>query len=780
MVSERPWQLYPEQAISKEMAGLAGGYSLISQYFARRGLGSVQDIRAYLDPDQYPPAPPSDLPGLGSAVERLSQAIRAKKRICVWGDFDVDGQTATALLFSSLRQLGAEVRYHIPIREHESHGIQPQALQKEIDLGFDLLLTCDTGIAAHAAIQRAAAHGIQTIVTDHHALPTELPPAEVIINPRLLSSQDHPLASLPGVGVAFMLAEALFDHYEMPQASQEYLDLVALGIVADVASLQGDNRYLLQLGLRQLQDPSRPALQALYETAQIKPGTVNEETIAFALAPRLNAVGRLADANPMVDFFTTSDLSAARLQAQVIEGLNAQRKLLTDQVFKAAIAQVERDPSLLDTSALVIAYPTWPAGVIGIIASRLVEFFHKPVVLFSTPPGEPGRGSARSIPGIDITQAIASQADLLLGYGGHPMAAGLSLQPEYIPGFRQGLSQAVDLQLAQRGDLGEGASTFFIDAYYPFGSLSLDFIDHLERLSPFGPGNPTPVLVAQNVRIDSSQPVGLHDEHLRLRLLDPSGSHQDVIWWQAGSLSSAPGFTFPDDPFDLAYTVHSHDFRGQRSIQVEWLDYRLTPQDQVSLASPLVERKLVDYRRIDSPLEKLQELVQKTSVQVWAEGPGLPPVPTLDRFHLEPNQALIVWTVPPSRSTLVDAITRTRPDEIYLFGSHPGLSQLVPFIERLSGLVKYALRHTSQPVELSTLATALAHQPDTLRMGLSWLQAKGIIVCEWVTEERVLIKRSSGQALPNFKSIEASLTAALEETEAFRRFYLRQDFEALL
>jgi len=780
MAFQRPWRPYPEASVSPELHTLAEGYPLIAQYFSRRGLRSAQEVRAYLDPDQYSPSPPSALPGMLLAVARLHHAILSGERICVWGDFDVDGQTATAILVSTLRQLGAQVRYHIPVRDVESHGIRPSFLQKEIDSGLDLLLTCDTGIAANEAIQAAASQGIQTIITDHHSLPEVLPPAYAIVTPRLLEDPTHPLASLPGVGVAYKLVEALFDRFGKPQACQEYLDLVALGIVADVASLVGDNRYLLQLGLRRLQNPTRPALQALLEIAEIKPASLNEETIAFALAPRLNAVGRLSDANPMVEFFTTSTDSEARIQAHVIEGLNAQRKLLTDQVFKAAMSQVERDPTLLDSSALVLSYPTWPAGVVGIIASRLVEYFHKPVVLLSTPPGAIARGSARSVPGIDITQAITSQAGLLLGYGGHPMAAGVSLQPERIPEFRQGLSQAVDLQLAERAAQAEGESALFFDAYYPFASLTLEFVEQIEHLAPFGSGNPPPTLVAQNVTIDATQAVGLHDEHLILRLLDPAHTLQEVIWWQAGSLSSAPGFTLPEGSFDLAYTVHSHDFKGQRSIQVEWLDYRFVPQSGVSIQSQTIAREWVDCRNIDAPLKKLQELISQSALQVWQEGPIPAPVSSSDRFHLAPHPILAIWTIPPGRSELAAAIETVQPQTIYIFSDHPGLHQLAPFIERLSGLVKFALRLPGQPVELTALAAGLAHQLTTTGLGLSWLEAKGIITCEPIDAEKILLHRGLGKASPKLEQVEARLRQALEETEAYRKYFLRQSLDKLL
>jgi single-stranded-DNA-specific exonuclease len=737
-------------------------------------------MEAYLHPDHYQPASPYELPGMQAAVEILQEAIKDRKRICVWGDFDVDGQTATAVLVSALRQLGAQVRFHIPVRAIESHGISLPILQTELAAGLDLLLTCDTGIAAHEAIQAAAAQGIQTVITDHHTLPPELPPAQAIVNPRLLQDQAHPLASLPVVGVAYKLAEALFDRFSVPQAAQDYLDLVALGIVADVASLVKDGRYLLQLGLRKLQDPTRPGLKALYEIAGIKPGSVNEETIAFVLAPRLNAVGRLSDANPIVDFFTTSDQAEVQIQAQVIESFNAQRKLLTDQVFKAALSQVERDPALLETSVIVLSYPTWPAGVIGIIASRLVEYFHKPVILLSTPPGELARGSARSIPGIDITQAIASQAALLTGYGGHPMAAGLSIQPERIPDFRKGLSQAVHYQVSQKKAGAEFENALFFDAHLPFSSLSLGFVQQLEGLAPFGPGNPSPILVAQNVRIASQQAIGLHDEHLLLRVLDTNDYMQEVIWWQAGSLASVPGFTLPEGSFDLAYSVHSHDFNGQQSIQVEWLDYQPLPQPEVELPSRKVHRSLVDHRLAPSPLLILEQLRKNASPQVWCEGPSTESIAGSDRFHLAVSDTLVIWTIPAGRPELLAAIDKVTPQTIVFFGLDPGLDQPAPFIRHLVEQIKPAVQQPGQPVDLPSLAAALAHQPATIRLGLTWLQAKGKLKLDHLDDQVAVFKPGQAQSTPDLASIEASLRAALAETKAFRAYYLRASLESLL
>jgi single-stranded-DNA-specific exonuclease len=775
MSNQRIWRLFPELPVPNDLLPFVGSHPSILQMLARRGILSAQAAQAFLDPNHYHPTPPAALPGLQAAADRLEVSIQSGEKICVWGDFDVDGQTATTILVSALRNLGAQVRYYIPIRLQESHGISLSALKKQIELGLDLLLTCDTGIAAHQAIQEAARSGVETIITDHHELPSLLPNAFAIINPKLLEEPNHPLASLPGAGVAYKLAEELYARRGKSAEISEFHDLVALGIVADVASLVAESRFLLQLGLRRLQATERVGLRALMEIANVKPALLTEETIAFVLAPRLNALGRLSDANPIVEFFSTTDAGFARIQAQLIESLNAQRKLLTDQVFKAAIAQVDRQPSLLDTHALVLNYPSWPAGVIGIIASRLVEYFHKPVVLISSPSGEIARGSARSIPQIDITRAIASQASLLEGFGGHPMAAGLSIHPERIDEFRQGLSRFISQHLPA-----DVESVLEFDAVLPFKALNLELVKQFEQLAPFGAGNPAPVLVAPDLTVQSCRAIGNQEEHLLVQVVDSEMNSQEVIWWQGA------GFSLPEGMFDLAYSVHSRDFKGQPAIQVVWLESRPAQAPRVILKTEKPTRRFVDHRQEVSPIAILQNLISQPGVQIWREGPAdrggnLDHLSFgSDRFHLSPTPTLVIWTIPPGRNELAAVIERTQSDTIYFFADHPGLDQLNPFIKHLAGLVKYALNQPEQPTKLSSLACNLAHRISTVRFGLDWLEARGSIQVQSVGNDLVVFQPSQNPPSPNIKEVEHRLHQALVETVAFRSFYLRLDLSALV
>ena len=372
-----------------------------------------------------------------------------------------------------------------------------------------------------------------------------------------------------------------------PQEANQLLDLLALAIVADLAVLTGDTRYLLQRGLEQLRHTTRLGLKAVMHAAELQPDGLTEQHISFAIAPRLNALGRLADANPAVDLLTTTDLAQANILASELEGLNARRKLLCDQVYDAAQNQIQRDPALLDGAALVIDHPSWPAGVIGIVASRLAERYNRPTILVATPSGEMGRGSARSVEGVNITAAIAAQSHMLVNFGGHPMAAGLGIAPERIPEFRQALSHTISDMLGER----EVRPILPIDGHLPLADLTLDFVREMEQMAPFGPGNPVPVWVSHNLNVGRCSTVGRHKEHLQLILEDSHERPHKVIWWQGAD------WPLPAGRFDLAYSVHTSNFRGQPQVEVEWVDARPIEEASVHVSPAPVLVEIVDHRR---------------------------------------------------------------------------------------------------------------------------------------------------------------------------------------
>ncbi len=774
------WIDPPAINVPKALRAAVGGPPLVAQTLALRGFTDVAAAKAFLDPDHYQPAPPSDLPNLDRAVERLREEIGGHRTICVWGDFDVDGQTATTLLVSTLEDLGAVVRFYIPHRQRESHGVHLSSLKRLIGEGVELVLTCDTGVTAHEAIAYAQAQGVDVVVTDHHDLPPVLPEAHAVVNPKMLPAT-HPLRQLPGVGCAYKLAEALYDRAGRPGDVAQHLDLVALGIVADVAVQVGDTRYLLQRGLELLRHTQRLGLQVMIETAEINPQGLTEEHIGFGLGPRLNALGRLADANVAVEFLTTQDLTRARTLAAEMEGLNAQRKLLTNQVTQAALAQIERDPSLLEYGALVLSHPLWPAGVLGIVAGRLAQRYGRPAILIATPrddglaPRGTGlaRGSARSVAGCNISAAIAPYQQMLASFGGHPMAAGLAIKPERIPAFRAALSDTVWAMLAE-----VEKPTLEIDGYLALADLSLDLVEEIERLAPFGLGNPPLTLVSRGVRVTKKRFVGRNEDHLLLTVEDAGGTSQQVIWWRGA------GSPLPEGRFDLAYVVRASNYRGQREVQVQWVDARPIP-DQPEEA-PMALRpaptvvEVVDYRQVSDPLKVLEHLRAEEDVEVWAEAGHRAEVGGQDRHRLEPSRCLAIWTIPPSHELIRDALERTTPERVYLFGVDPGLDYAKRFLERLAGLVRHALSSEGGRVSLSKLAAATAQREATVSAGLAWLAGRGLLTVLAEEGNELYLAEGHRAERGGLSQTAARLKALLQETAAFRSYFVRADKETVI
>jgi len=763
-LTPRRW-LEPEPAyVPADLRARVGGHPLLAQTLIRRGYADPDRAAAFLDPDLYAPADPRDLPDMDTAAERIEAAIARGERILIWGDFDVDGQTATATLVTVLTDLGADVGYRVPVRADESHGLNLPVLARFLEQRPGLLITCDTGVTDHEPIAYAVAQGVDVIVTDHHELPAMLPAAVAVLNPKRLP-EDHPLRELSGVGVTFKLAEELYRRAGRAGEEERLLDLAALGLVADLALQVGDVRHLIQRGLRALRESERMGLRALLETAQVEQARLSESHISYALAPRLNAVGRLADANVAVDLLLTNDLSRARVLVQELEGLNARRQLLSEQVFQAAEAQIAADPSLLEEAALVLFHPAWPAGVIGIVASRLVDRYGKPTVLIAMPEGELARGSARSVAGCNITEAIAAHAHLLEGFGGHPMAAGLRLKPEHIPDFRRGLSRAVEHALGRAAE----APPLPVDGFVPLTDLTIELVEDLERLGPFGPGNPPLTLASTGLTVRHQAAMGRSGEHLQVFVQDTGGHTKRVLWW------GGAGAELPAGRFDLAYTVRVSEYRGVREVQLEWVDGRPQQPESVRRAEP-AEVEVVDLRPYPDPREVLLALRRSERVQVWAEVDR--PDGSVTREGLTRGRPLIIWTVPPGPGELRRALERVSPPKVYLLAQDPGTDDLAAFVSRLAGLAKYVLSSWEGRTTVGGLAAAMGQREETVRAGLAWLAARGDVrVCE---EDGAVRLSSGGEAQGDLARAQARLQALLQETRAWREYYRTAKAESLV
>lgn len=761
------WSFPQPQPIDPAISSAIGGHPLITDLLLRRGLTTPEAAVAFLDPDRYTPSAPTALPDLELAADRLYRTITRGEKIAVWGDFDADGQTATTLLVSLLRDLRADAIYYIPHRLTESHGIKIDPLNRLIDQHIHVLLTCDTGIAEHDAIAHAKAHDVTVLVTDHHDLPEELPRADALINPKRLPT-DHPLRSLPGVGVAFKLAQQVLHLAGEDDRAQEYLDLVALGVVADVAELTADTRYLLQRGLDRLRRTTRLGLQTLMTFAKIDASNLSAEHIGFGLGPRLNALGRLGDANLAVELLTTANLTRARILVSQIEGLNNQRKLLMDQIYSAAQETIAKDSSLLDYSALVLSHPHWHSGVIGPVANRLAEQYQRPTVLLVAGDKGIAYGSARSSPGVDITTALRMCQTHINNVGGHPGAAGLSLPIDNIPIFRAALSKVIDA-IRDTSTIREG---LVVDAELPLDQVTLDLAKEIERLAPFGEGNPQVTLATRGVTIEHERTFGRKGEHRQVIVADESGRTQTMTWWRGAEAD------LPAGRFDVAYAIKSTDYRGEQALSIEWIDFQIAVLPAIEAAAPVIEIEVIDWRDREN-LAMARNVKPSQGWIAWADGQHAAPFPIVRRYDLTDADTLVIWSAPCGWRELIYAIERVKPKTIYLCNVDPIEDRIEPFLTRLGGLLKHDLNQRGGHIDVARLAAALGQRLVTTRKGIEWLEGIGVIrVLEW-SEDQIVIAKGDGQKSDEADAIKSELHVLLAETAAWRAYYQRMAVEQI-
>ena len=553
---EQPdWRVAPAPyALVRELAAEAGVSEAMAQVLVRRGFADAQTVSAFLHPD-YRVHDPYLMPGMGAARRRIDRALQRGEPIAVHGDYDADGITATFLLVSVLRQLQADVRWHLPNRFSEGYGVSAAAVEELAAAGVKLLITVDCGISARAEVARAVELGMDVIVTDHHEIAGDVPDC-VVVTPKL---PGYPCPDLAGVGVAFKLAHALLEEpgaelVEVPLALRPLADVVAVGTVADIVPLTGENRVLVSIGLGRLRSSPRPGLAALMEVAGVKPGSVNAGTVGFRLGPRLNAAGRLEDASLSLELLDCADRETAMPLALWLNELNHERQGIEAAIFQQACEQVPDPPP----AALVLSAPGWHEGVVGIVASRVAERFNRPAIMLSED-GEQAKGSGRSIPAFDLLAAVDACSEHLLTFGGHRAACGMRLSTADVPAFRAAFTAVAaatlgDADLRRRLD---------VDAVVAGDELTLELADELELLAPHGLGNRKVTLLLRGAEVVS--PRRTRDgKHLQYRVRCNGASCQ-AIHFNFGDVPLPDG----GGRFDVPLSLSKNEYNGSVSAQVE-------------------------------------------------------------------------------------------------------------------------------------------------------------------------------------------------------------------
>ncbi len=496
----------------------------IARLLSARGVTTPKAAERFLWPRRDDLHDPYRMAGMGEAVERIWGAIARGEPIVIYGDYDVDGVTSLVLLKKTLAWLGAHVFCYVPERWRKGYGMHAEAIEGLAAQGGRLLISVDCGIRAHEVIERAKALGMETIVTDHHLPEAELPRAVAVLNPRRPDCA-YPEKNLAGVGVALKLAQALLARSGRSAELTRLLPLAALGTIADVAPLVGENRVIARLGLEQIWAPEQVGLRALAEAAGLAPDRpVTSEDVAFRLAPRLNAAGRLSTAQPAIELLLTEDAETARRLAAHLNEHNARRQREEQAVLAEIEAMLAEDPTLRAQKVLVLAREGWHRGVLGLVASKIVERFARPAILLALE-DQWAHGSGRSIPAFHLLQGLTACADLFERYGGHAQAAGLLLRRDRLEEFRERLNAEAERVLTPH-DL---IPTLALDGTLTLSGVTFEFWQQLARLEPFGVGNLRPIFLFANVRLEG-EPQILKDRHLKLRLRQMDKS-VEALWW---------------------------------------------------------------------------------------------------------------------------------------------------------------------------------------------------------------------------------------------------------
>ena len=528
---DKHWHmLQPDPEVIKKLSRQLNYNPITATVLVNRDIITLPDAQSFLNTSLKNLRPPFSLKDMEAAVNRIYKAIVDNEKILVFGDYDVDGITAVVVLLNFLRYVGADVSYYIPHRITEGYSIQPRHIsQYARPHQVDLIITADCGSGSHQAVEAANRFGIDMVITDHHNISEDIPPALAVINPKRPDCSAG-LQNLAGVGVAFFLLICLRTHLrekgfwdEQPEPNlKEYCDLVALGTVADMVPLIEENRILCKAGLELINAGHRPGLTALVEASAIRNQSPNAEDIAFRLAPRLNAAGRLDHAARAVDLLTAGDSDSAETTAHTLNLLNRKRQDLQKGILADIQRFIENNPSLLHRQTLVLSREGWHAGVLGIVASRLMQNYHRPVVLISVQDGI-GKGSARGVEGLNLYDALADCHSFLENFGGHAMAAGLQIREEKIADFQNAFESVIQ-RTTSPDDL---TPAIHIDCELDLTSISDGLIDELELLMPYGTGNPEPLFLARNVKVLNSKIVG--QNHRRMILSQASGYARTAI-----------------------------------------------------------------------------------------------------------------------------------------------------------------------------------------------------------------------------------------------------------
>lgn len=767
--------------------------SLIKRLLASRGIKDEKEVFEFLHPLEAKVSSPNAFTDMQKCIERLAKAIDNKEKIVIYGDFDADGVTSTSLLYRTFTHLGADVNYFIPDREKQGHGLDTKALVKLMaQVKPKVIITVDCGVSDVEAVNFINSFKIDVIITDHHEAPEELPNALAIINPKAQNALDENLSakeiesltSLAGVGVAFKVAQSLLEHYGKSEFVFDILPYVAVGTVADIVPLVGENRHLVTKGLDLITKGRHHGLKRLLESAgyKVEQG-VTSEHIAFGVAPRINASGRLDTVEAALKVMLSDNPQEIEMAIITLNEFNKIRQTLCQDIFAQADEMVKREGN--KNPAIVLFNPDWKIGIIGIVASKLVEKYYKPTFLMTYyEEAKQIRCSARSIDGVHLYEAISQISELLDGFGGHSMAAGLSFSPDKTPFklIKDNLNRIVK-EMTNGKDLKPFIN---VDLLLTPDDITVDLVEQINQMEPFGASNPSPVFALKNLRVKQKKLMGENKDHLRLTVA-AGNTEFNCIRWQQGDISLVAG-----DPLDVAFHPQINEYQGNVSVQLIVDDIHSPYLQEEVDKTPDTGVKLYDHRKKTDILPQVNDYVKnsKQNILIFAESKSildkLKPYTNLSerivsRETLSECDGLMFFDYPADKESFEKILAETSPKAIHFMNYDIKYFDEKEFLKTFAGMLKFAHNNTAGKVELQRCASFLGKSIPLFELMFDIFEEAGFI--KILAKEKDFYKIDFIGVTELSKVLHSSKYALVldmaEECEHFQKTLLEDDLEEI-
>lgn len=718
-----------------------GAKSLVERLLATRGITKKQEIQEFLNPLETKLTHPNAFVDMKKAVERIAKAIDNQEKILIYGDFDADGVTSTSLFLRTFKELEANVDYFIPDRERDGHGLNAKALVKLMaEKKPKLIITCDCASSDVEQVQFINSFKIDVIITDHHEAPEVLPPAYAIINPKAQNSLDDKLSAreiehltyLAGVGVAFKLAQALLENYNKLDYIYDILPYVCVGTISDVVPLIGENRYFVAKGLQLISSEKHYGLKRLLESAgYVLEQGITSENIAFGIAPRINASGRLDTVEDAIKVLTSDNKQEIEMSIISLNNYNKVRQELCESTFLEAEDMLKKEGN--NDNAIILFNPKWHIGIIGIVASKLVEKYYKPTFLMTfSEEMKQVRCSSRSIEEVNIYDALSANSELFDGFGGHAMAGGLSFSSEKVTfeEVKKALNKTVTEILAGK----KLQPTLHVDLVLEPNEVDGNLISDIERLQPFGAANPNPVFALHNLTLLQKKLMGSNKNHLKIVVEDSQHNTFDCIWWSKGDISLQSG-----DVLDIAFCPQTNTYNGSTTLQLILQDIHADNlKDEEESAASKSELRVYDHRKKTGIFSSVEDYVKTSNlnIAVFAEDKNvidkLKPFKNLsekifNRHNIPNADAVMFFDYPPNQEIFDEILEKTSAKHIHFMHYEVKNIDEKEFLKTFSGMIKFAFNNKNGIFDLDRSASFLAETKDTIIELMNVFEESGII-----------------------------------------------------